>query len=973
MLSCLSILSAVTTLAAVPTLHSPVSFEPNQGQTDARVKFLARDQGVMIWFTLQGPVMSIPQKGGQAVVKMRFEGGRRAPEIEGEDRRGGASNYFIGSDPSAWRTDVPHFGKVRYRGVYPGVDVVFYANAREMEYDFVVAPGADPSKIRLAFEGAESLTESGGDLVVRAAGAEIRHRKPAIRQGDRNIGGHYALAGKRRARIVMDSYDPSKPLVIDPVLSYATLLGGNNGEQANGAAVDAQGNVIVVGYTTSANFPTASALYPAHPPQLYELPSQQGFVTKFLPSASGAASVVFSTFFASADGTNANAVALDKSGNIYITGGTYGDHGTIPLKNPFQSIFADDKDCGGSNVICKDAFVAELNAAGNQLLFSSLLGGSNWDEGFGIAVDGNQNIYVTGYTQSGSFPKVGPGQPYQYEFFGNSDGFLTMVGPGRTIVYSTFFGANGDTHFNAVAVDASGMVYAAGYTTAGQIPGTAGAFQTTLQGTQSAIVAKFNLTLTGTQALLYFTYLGGAGGTTAANGMALGSGGNIYLAGGTTSASFPVTAGAFDKTYVDLLNYGSGDGFVAGLNPQLQGQAQLAYSTLLGGSFDDVVSALAVDPAGHITVTGYTDSLDFPLTPDAVQSLGGYGVGPGFIGQDGFLARLDPSKSGASSLLYSTLLSGTVNTHLNGLAMDAAGYTVAVAGMTQSGDAPVTPGAFQSKFGGQFAAASGGFSDSSLGGDAYIAVFDFTKTGPAITLAENGAGLSALTPVTLSPGLIFTIKGTGLGPAIGAGAELDQATGLVANKVSGVQVLVDGVAVPLIYVSAAQINAVAPYELASKIGASVNIQTVYNGVLGNLWLATVAATAPAIFSFDDGSGQGAIRNQDQSVNGASNPASAGSIISIYATGEGQTNPAGMDGALATEPLSGIPVPKASASVTIGNINAPIQFIGTAPGGIAGFLQVNVTLPAGVATGSAVPVVLTVGGVASQKGLTMAIH
>jgi uncharacterized protein (TIGR03437 family) len=967
----LPILQAAT-LMAVPALHAPIYFEPNLGQIDAQAKFVARAEGTVIWFTAQGPVLSVPQKGRPAVLKVRFEGGRKQPKIEGEQPQGGVSNYFIGPNESAWHTDIPHFTKVRYRDVYPGIDVVFYGSGQDLEYDFLVAPGADPSRIRLAFDGADRLTESGGDLVASVGGAEIRNRKPSIRQGNTAIGGHYEILNSRKARIRLDAYDPAQPLVIDPVLSYATMIGGINGEQINGMAMDGQGNVIVGGFTTSMNFPVVNALYPTKSPDLYISPSPQGFITKFNPSASGAASVVFSTFFSSADGTNINALTLDKSGNIYVTGGTYGDSGTIPLKNAFQTVFTDDQDCGGPNVICKDAFVAEFNAAGNQLLFSSLLGGSNWDEAYGIAVDASQNIYLVGYTQSGSFPKVGPGQPYQFQLFGSADAFLTMVGPNRTIAYSTFFGGLGTTIFYSVAVDSSGKVYVAGSTSASQIAGTPGAYQTALQGLSSAILAKFDLTQTGTQALLYFTYLGGAGGGTIANQVLLDSTGSVYLAGSTNSPNYPVTPNALDSTYADALfsfTNGPGDGFIAKFNLAASGQAQLVYSTLVGGSFDDAVSAIALDSAGHITAVGYTNSIDFPVTPDAIQCCYAGGGGAGFLGKDGFIMRIDPTKSGAASILYSTLLRGSINTPLYAMAMDAAGNTVAVGGLTQSGDAPVTLSAFQPKFGGQSTANT---NFGNLVGDAYFAVLDFTKTGPAISLFENGAGLSALSPPYISPGLIFTIKGKALGPATGVGAALDPVTGLVSNNVAGVQVLVDGVPVPLIYVSATQINAVAPYELATKLNSTVNIQTIYNGVGGNLSYSTVAATAPAIFSFDDGSGQGAIRNQDQSINGASNPAAQGTIVSIYATGEGQTVPGGVDGALANEPLAGIPVPKASASVTIGGASAPIQFIGTAPGGIAGFLQVNVTVPSGITTGASVPVVLTIGGVASQKGLTMAV-
>lgn len=957
------------TLGAARAFTAPVSFEPNQGQIDARVKYLGRDQGATLWFTQEGPVLGIAKKGGQAVLKIRFEGGNPSPKIEGEAPQGGASNYFIGSDPARWRTHVPHFGKVRYHDVYPGIDVVFYGNPQKIEYDFVVAPGADPSRIRLAFDGVDRLTEVSGDLVLKTGGVEIRNRKPAIYQGDKIIEGRYVLRGKRRAGFVVDRYDSSQPLVIDPVLTYATYLGGSNGDGASGTAIDAQGNVIVVGHTNSTNFPTRNALYGTYGGATTSVePALFAFITKFNPSASGGASVVFSTFFGGVEGTAASAVALDKSGNIFVTG--FVTDGAIPLKNAFQSTFIDNQDCafveaaaGATNPFaCADAFVAEFSAAGDQLLFSSLLGGSSWDEGDSIAVDASGNMYVAGTTYSVTFPVRG--QPYQTSLEGAQNAFLSMISPSGALVYSTIFGENA-TGFSAVAVDSSGMVYADGFTSSAQIATTPGAFEKSLPGALSAIVAKFNLALPGTQALVYCTYLGGSGGTIA-RGIAVDNAGSIYVAGTASEPDFPTTPGAAQTTYGGVLGLlGSGDGFVAKLNPAAQGAAQLVYSSYIGGSFDDDAVGVAVDSAGRITVAGITNSFDFPVTPDAFQCCFVGVIQQGYVTLYGFISRFDPSKSGSASLVYSTLLGGASETELFAIAMDAPGNAVAVVGSAVSDGTPVTAGAFQPKFGGQ--------GDAVEAGDAYVARFDFSTSGPVVSNIENGAGLSAISAASLSPGLIFTLKGSGLGPAVGVGPQLDPSTGLVANNVSGVQVLVNNIAAPLIYVSATQINAVAPYELAGKLGAVVNIQVVYNSVPGTSAPVTVAATAPGIFSFDDGSGQGAIRNQDQSVNGAGNPASIGSVISIYATGEGQTTPAGVDGALANEPVSGIPAPVASHSVTIGGMNAPIQYIGTAPGGIAGFLQINVTVPAGVTPGAAIPVLLTIGGVSSQAGLTMAIH
>lgn len=258
-------------------------------------------------------------------------------------------------------------------------------------------------------------------------------------------------------------------------------------------------------------------------------------------------------------------------------------------------------------------------------------------------------------------------------------------------------------------------------------------------------------------------------------------------------------------------------------------------------------------------------------------------------------------------------------------------------------------------------------------GDAYIATFNFGTTGPQIALYENGGGLSALPAAKIAPGLVFTVKGTFSGATIPTQAQIDPKTGGLATTLEGVQVLVDGIACPLVYVSTTQINAIAPYELAGNPPATATVQVVINNIPGNLVNVVVAPTAPGILSFDDGTGQGAIVNQDQTINGSSNAAARGTIVTIYATGEGQTNPPGIDGGLASNP-NALPHPVASLSVTIGGLPATnIAYAGTAPGEVYGLLQVNVTVPAGVTPGSAVPVVLTIGGVSSQAGLTMAVN
>jgi uncharacterized protein (TIGR03437 family) len=996
LITCL--LVSISPLVASPSITLPLAFERNLGQTDLQVKYLTRGQGGTVWFTEQGPVLGVMERSAEksretspritsrttarmAVLRMRFEGGKRAPKIEGVNQTGGVSNYFIGNDPSKWRTDVPQFEQVRYRDVYPGIDVVFYGNDRNLEYDFVLQPGADPSRIRLSFDGPGTLSkDSNGDLVLKIGDTEIRNHKPVIRQAGRTVDGEYKLSGKRTARFAVGPYDRSRALVIDPVMTYATLVGGSGGDQASQVAMDAQGNLYMVGTTTSTNFPLKNALFTS-------LGSFQGvyyhaFVTKINPSLSGAASVVFSTLFGGSLGDQGSAIGVDGSGNVVIAGGTTSPD--IPLMNPFSSV-PPQTTCidstNGEPAVCIEAFVTKFSAAGNTLVFSTYLGTANNYAPSVIAVDASGNAWMAGATsdpflaiRGNSFQTSAPAT-----ILGTLVGFVTEFNPAGSLIYSTYFAGESGSQVFAIAPDTSGNVVIGGVTKSLRLPTTQGALLTAnpanpLYGSETGFVAKLNPNVAGAAGLLYGTYLGG-GATDNVYAVAVDSSGNLYAGGSADSLSFPVTANALRTVGVDIYGLFSGEGFVTKLNPAATGTAQLVYSTFFGGSGDDEVLGLAVDPAGRVVVTGVTNSPDLFTTPDAFQCcFAGY-VNP-FVTQLGFLARLDPAKSGSASLLYATYLGGTFLTLLDSLALDSTGNNVAVGGWVDSPDTPVTLSAFQSKYGGDGTlppTAPQSFAHL-YQGDAYIANFNFAiATGPVVTLYENGGGLSAIPAATIAPGLVFTVKGTFPGPSTASLAAIDPSTGRLATILEGVQVLVDGIACPLTYVSTTQINAIAPYELASNANPLASVQVVVSNVPGNIVFEPVAPTAPGILSFDDGTGQGAIVNQDGTINGSSNAAARGTIVTIYATGEGQTTPAGIDGGLATN-LNALPHPIAPLSLTIGGVAATnIAYAGTAPDEVYGLLQINVTVPAGVTPGSAVPVVLTVGGVSSQAGLTMAVQ
>lgn len=957
----------------------PVSFEPNLGQTDARVKFLARGNGATLWLTEQGAVVA----AGPQVFRMRFERSNRAPEIRAEDTRPGRSNYLHGSDPKQWQVDVPQFGKVRYRQVYPGIDVVFHGDPQKLEYDFVLAPGADPSRIRLAFDGVDRLRiDDAGNLVLKTRRGDIVHRKPVLFQNNRPVGGHYVLRGRRSAGFAVDPYDRSRPLVIDPVLTYASMLGGSDGDQAYAVAIDSQGMVYIGGQTASSNFPVKNALYPIGA-NLVPTPFPQAWIAKFNPAASGEASLVYSTYISGAEPAEVYSLAVDKSGNLVVVGYTDSSPSDgFPVVNAFQPTFPNSNSCiaTGSTIIgtCYVPFVLKLNAAGNGLVYSSYFGGGSGDLGNAVALDAAGNAYLAGYSvsQGLEFPFWGNIAPYQSELHQSQNGLLMVVSPQGALLYGTYFGGGQNTTFTSVAVDSSGLVYLGGNTSYTGLPTTSGALQSKYSaGNLSGFVAIFDFNANLPTPLQYCTYLGGlidaqGYGRTQINGVATDNAGNVYVAGETVTSDFPTTANAafpqFQGWY-GLEQPNQGDAFLAKLNPSLQGQAQLVYSTFYGGSGDDGALALAVDSSGRATIVGVTDSHDFPVTPDAFQCCydGTFNPSKGSFTTYGFLVRIDPSKSGSSSVVYSTLLGGQFTTPIQAIAEDPPGDTVAVAGWFEFA-VPVTLTAYQSIFGGN---GSPALSDDF--GDAYVATFNMATEGPIITAIENSGALSqGPSPPTMSPGMLFTIKGNFPGPSSPASLELDS-NGLVTTTNSGIRVLVNGVPAPLIYVSNTVINAIAPYEISSLVGSTVRVQVIYNGGYGTLMPIQVAATAPGILNYDDGSGQIVAGNADGTLNGSSNPAPIGSTIVFFATGEGQTSPAGVDGLPATN-FSNLPKPNGAVSVTIGGVSVTPVYAGAEPDAVAGVMQVNVTIPAGVTPGPAVPIVLTVGNASSPKTTTIAV-
>ena len=666
--------SAVAT--GVPQGAAPaIRFEANRGQTDPAVRFLARGRGSTIFLTPTESVLSL--EGGRAV-HVRYVGGAPCASVQGVGELAGRSHYYRGSDAARWHTDVPSYASVRYDEIYPGIDLLYYGNEGRLEYDFVVAPGADPGSIRLAFDGAERLEiDADGALVLHVAGLPVRMERPVVyqpsAQGRMSVDGRWALDGERQAVFAIGEYDRSAPLVVDPVLGYSTFLGGSSFDAAADIAVDGQGNMVVTGWTGSANFPGAGSL-----------DGIEVFVVKLDPSGS---TPLFTTFLGGGLDERATALALDAAGNAYVTG--YTNSHDFPTLDAAQSqLGLGSCMTKGGPVPCPDAFIAKLTAETGALDYSTFLGGAVADSGTGIDVDGAGSAYVIAVG--------GSGYPLTLSSYKAPQGntFVSKLNPqGSSLVYSARLGYSiTDLIFDGnlygdIAVDGTGSAYVTGLTGDDAFP-TMNPLQGALDGELDAFVTKLD---PAGAALVYSTFLGG-GGDDGGTAIAVDASGQALVAGSTSSTDFPTR---FPQQ--DSYAGGGMDAFVAKLDGT---GAALVYSTFLGGSGKEILQDIALDLSGNAHLCGVTDSIDYP----AVNALQDAPVGF----KDVFVTKLDAA---GAVLAYSTTVGGSENEFWDGgdpqamqdpssggIALDAAGRAY-VAGATFSADFPVVD-AFQATKGG---------------------------------------------------------------------------------------------------------------------------------------------------------------------------------------------------------------------------------------------------------------------------------
>ncbi|MFN0108854.1 MAG: SBBP repeat-containing protein [Blastocatellia bacterium] len=796
----------------------PLSFEENHGQADESVRFIARQRKYTLYLTDTEASFHFNDQPKSLRVKLASD--TRPTTVEGLSALASKSNYFIGNDSSEWRTDVPTFSRVAQRGIYPGVDAVFYGNQGQLEYDFVVAPQSDPRQIELTFDGADKLElNEQGDLLIglsdnRQNDNQLTMRKPVIYQqvnGQRQlIEGGFSLGNLKSqisnpeshlqtVRFDIGVYDPDLPLVIDPVIDYSTYFGGSGTDIAYGIAVDRLGFVYITGQTGSLNYPTKT------PYQAARDGATDAFVTKL--SADGK-SVVFSTYFGGRNpGDRGAAIAVDLAGNIYLTGET--NSLNFPTANAANPIFR-------GNV---DAFVTKFNIQGNVLLYSTFLGGTFADVAFGIAIDRFDSAYVTGRTQSANFATK---NPMQATLKGQQDVFIAKFNADGAVIYSTYLGGElsqttgrDEEAGYSIALDAMLNVYITGFTTSPGFP-TVGAIQPNFAGVEDVFVAKLNAE---GSALVYSTFLGGDR-AEEARGIAIDPLGNAYITGYTFSLNFPL-ANALQRNYG-----GSVDAFVTKINAA--GSA-LIYSTFLGGSGSEntgliaditPVGGIAVDALGNAYITGKTESSNFPVVRALQPMLRG--------DNDAFVAKIDPA---GSELIYSTYL-GSAFTGDNGfdergldLAIDANG-SVYITGQVLKNDFPtVVP--VQAMYG-------GGLSDAFV-----------TKISAADIPTVATVSAASFTSGSVAPGEIVAIFGTNLasGTEIASGTPLP--TSLFGTSVKIKDRLNVEQPAPLFFVSPGQINCLIPTGLATG-KATLTATNAANVMVGATVL--IEKTAPGLFS-----------------------------------------------------------------------------------------------------------------------------
>ena len=979
-------------------LSLPLSFETNQGQTDPEVKFFSRGDGYALFLTADSAVFkfrSVPGTSSPAVVRMKLAGANSRAHsrerISGAQPLPGTVNYFIGNDPSQWTKGVSTFGRVKYQQTYPGIDLVYYGTQRQLEYDFIVSPGADPKQIALEFSGARPMLGPDGDLVLTLDGAALTFRKPVVYQTvagkKRMIAGDYKLSGDR-VQFALGRYDHNRALVIDPVLSYLTYLGGSNfdsigytpyygGSNASnptqGIAVDSSGNVYVTGYTQSTDFPLQNPIQAVNTTQ-----AQTGFVAKLNPAGS---QLIYSTYIGGGvlhdnSTTRPYAIAVDSSGNAYITGLTSSSQFPV-TGGAYQRFCVYVNNSVDSCPHAQSAFLTKLSPSGS-LVYSTFLGHLN-ETGVAVAVDSQGRAYVAGNSVANCttlvptcFPTT-PNAVLPGSAFNNSvnptnqqvgSAFISVFdAAGANLLYSSLYGYSDITTTNrgasygvGVAVDASGNFYLAGNTQNNGLPVTAGAFQHYIGSTNPNLatppsrgfVAKFNPVSSGA-ALAYATYLGGTDPNQGAlsdgiGGIAADAAGNAYVSG-NASYNFPVTAGAYDTTPCPPNTFCQNRAFLAKINPAGSG---LVWATFIGGapnlSAANSISAPRLDANGNVYVSGAAgNNTQVPLV-NPLQPANNFG--------GAYVTMFDPTGRTIyfSTVIYDPNNNGSVFS--GGVDVDPQG-NIYVAGYTPQPSLPTTAGAFRTAINANF--------------DGFIAKITppAIPPTPTITLVANAEG----DVPTIAPNTWVEIKGANLAPS--GDSRMWQSSDFVNNQMpvqlDGVSATVNSQPAYVYYISPTQVNILTP---PAPLSGSVPVQITNNGIVSATFMVQAQATAPSFFVFNGGPYIAATHVNGSFIGptslfpGLTTPVQPGETIVIYANGFGPTSSQVVSGSISQSgtlsPLPAITIGGAPATVTFAGLVAPGEF------------QFNVVVPSPLANGDQ-PVTAMYNNLKTQPGTLITVQ
>jgi hypothetical protein len=657
----------------------PLYFITNKGQVNEKALYYAKASRYTLWLTKEGLVFEAHSAECRAqgkkkktalnnnrpahspktvrdVSRLLFLDANRNPQVVPIEETELKVNYFKGNDKSKWRCDIPTSQAVLYKNLYKNIDLKVYGIEKAIEYDWIVKPGGNHQNIRFEYKNVKGTRlDEEGNLLIETGFGELMHKRPVScqwigmghgawsverKEGRRNVDVQFKKIGKNIYGFEVGEYDKSRELIIDPVvLAYSTYLGGGGWEWGYGIAVDGSGCAYVTGYTASSFFPT-----------LNQYQANQGdddvFITKLDTTKSGASSLIYSTYLGGSGSDRGCGIAVDSGGCAYVTGSTSSSN--FPTLDQYQANQGDS-----------DAFIAKIDttkSGASSLIYSTYLGGSASDSGSDIAVEGSRYAYVAGNTNSPDFPTMNQYQSHQ----GYQDVFITKIDTtksgGSGLIYSTYLGsAYGDWGYG-IAVDGSGSAYVTGMAAGSDFP-TLNEYQS-FQGGWDAFFSKIDTTKSGASSLIYSTCLGAAGSLDDwGQGVAVDTGGYAYVTGYTNGAGFP-TRNQYQS------HQGDYDAFITKIDPAKNGNSSLIFSTYLGGEDEDRGYGIAVDGSGCVFVTGYTYSSDFP-TLNKYQAYGG--------NRDAFITKLDTTKSGASSLVYSTYVGGEGSDYGRGAAVDAGG------------------------------------------------------------------------------------------------------------------------------------------------------------------------------------------------------------------------------------------------------------------------------------------------------------